>query len=427
MREQLYACEPTFLVAYLERLENASEEEVRLAAQMFGESPEDDDDHLEEETDEEGNVRVRIEGPLSMSGPSPLARLFGGQGTSYQQIVAWAKDCRRRRPRSVALEFNSPGGEVPGADLAYQAIRALAAEVPTRAEVSGMCASAAYWLAVACPDIRALSPAAEVGSIGVKIVAIDDSGLRDALGIKRVTIVSRNAPRKDDNPSTKAGRDVLQERADAMEAVFIQRIAEGRKTSTEDVEANYGRGALLIASEARRVGMIDAIQDSIPASRQAASLAAQAAGLLVAQNQTPAPPAKKEKPMTLKELLASDPLARSEYEKALAEARAEGVKAVEARITAAKPYLALQVVQRALERQAGNTDSLKTYAGPFFLRQSCPRTQHLEGEGKTVGDRHLREQRRILERLCHISRCQCSNCDIAPPRHCFEPGVRCFV
>ncbi len=60
--------------------------------------------------------------------------------------------------------------------------------------------------------------------------------------------------------------------------------------------------------------------------------------------------------------------------------------------------LAQQVVQRALERQAGNTESLKAYAGPFFLRASCPRTQHLEGEGKTVGDRHLREQRRILER-----------------------------
>ncbi len=60
--------------------------------------------------------------------------------------------------------------------------------------------------------------------------------------------------------------------------------------------------------------------------------------------------------------------------------------------------LALQVVQRALERQAGHTESLKAYASPFFLRESCPRTQHLEGEGKTVGDRHLREQRRILER-----------------------------
>ncbi len=60
--------------------------------------------------------------------------------------------------------------------------------------------------------------------------------------------------------------------------------------------------------------------------------------------------------------------------------------------------LALQVVQRALERQTGHTESLRAYAAPFFLRGSCPRTQHLEGEGKQVGDRHLREQRRILER-----------------------------
>jgi integrase len=60
--------------------------------------------------------------------------------------------------------------------------------------------------------------------------------------------------------------------------------------------------------------------------------------------------------------------------------------------------LALKVVLQALERQAGRTGSLHDYASPFFFRESCPRTQHLEGEGKTIGDRHLREQRRVLER-----------------------------
>ena len=60
--------------------------------------------------------------------------------------------------------------------------------------------------------------------------------------------------------------------------------------------------------------------------------------------------------------------------------------------------LALEVVQEALARGGGSLDSLRLYAFPFFIRDTCPRTQHLVGEGKETGNRHLREQRRILER-----------------------------
>jgi integrase len=59
---------------------------------------------------------------------------------------------------------------------------------------------------------------------------------------------------------------------------------------------------------------------------------------------------------------------------------------------------ALEVVQEALSKQGGSTDSLKSYAAPYFLRETCPRTQHLVGEGKSIGDRHLREQRALLDR-----------------------------
>ena len=55
-------------------------------------------------------------------------------------------------------------------------------------------------------------------------------------------------------------------------------------------------------------------------------------------------------------------------------------------------------MQEAWAKQGGSTDSLKSYAAPFFLRERCPRTQHLAGEGKSIGDRHLREQRALLDR-----------------------------
>lgn len=61
---------------------------------------------------------------------------------------------------------------------------------------------------------------------------------------------------------------------------------------------------------------------------------------------------------------------------------------------------ALEFIQEQLAKaklaSAGIT--LKQYAEPFFGRESCPRVQHLEGEGKRIGTRHLREQRIVLDK-----------------------------
>jgi hypothetical protein len=192
-----------------------------------------------------------------------------------------------------------------------------------------MMASAAYWLASACQRIVATSPACEQGSIGVKQVVIDDSGLRDAVGIKKITIVSKNAPRKGDDPAKKADLSSMQERCDAMESVFISRVAEGRGVSTAAVIKNFGQGAVLISSEAKDAGMIDAIVSPrgiptavVPALPDPLNRRTAAASTgLAAETETPAEPAATpetgRKPMTLKELLASDAGALAEYSQAL--------------------------------------------------------------------------------------------------------------
>jgi len=61
---------------------------------------------------------------------------------------------------------------------------------------------------------------------------------------------------------------------------------------------------------------------------------------------------------------------------------------------------ALEVVQEALAKAdiARLELTLSEYAGRFFLRETCPRVQHLEGEGKKIGNRHLKEQRIILDK-----------------------------
>jgi len=61
---------------------------------------------------------------------------------------------------------------------------------------------------------------------------------------------------------------------------------------------------------------------------------------------------------------------------------------------------ALEFVQEQLARTetAATGLTLRQYADPFFIRETCPRVYHLEGENKSIGNRHLREQRIVLNK-----------------------------
>lgn len=353
MRVQLYAAEPNYILSRLDRIENASEEQSKLAASMFDPEDDEDKDPVDDIYEEDGDEAcITIEGMLTLAGPAPIDRFFGESGTSYRAIQSACQRASASPCKSVTFAINSPGGEVAGVDQTWQAMRALAQAKPCRAINTGIMASAAYWLgsAVGRGNLFADSPACEQGSIGVKQVLIDDSGLRDAIGVKKITIVSKNAPRKGDDGAKKADRDSMQERCDAMESVFIARVAEGRGCTTEKVIADFGQGGVLISAEAKAAGMIDdiitpqavlAMTPSAPDnfSRRPAGMQMKS-GALAAQHTPP-----KEKPMTLKELLASDVSAKAEFDAAMATATKAGADAVTARITAAQPFLALAVTK----------------------------------------------------------------------------------
>lgn len=350
MRVQLYAAEPNQLLGYLKLLESVSEMDPKLVAQMMGQVPEDDDDIYEEEGDE---ALIQIEGLLTQAGPSPIARLFGATGCGYREIAEACQRAMASACKSVTFLVSSIGGEVAGMDQCWQAIRALAQAKPCRAINTGIMASAAYELASAVGpgNIFADSPACESGSIGIKAVAWIDG----PDGAKEITIVSKNAPLKNDDPATKAGRSVIQDRLDAMERQFIARIAEGRGITAEKVIADYGQGGVLVARDpagepdALKAGMIDGIvaprglvsmtpPDNF--SRRMPGMQMKT-GALAAQHTPP-----KEKPMTLKELLATDASAQAEFNAAMATATKAGADAVTARITAAQPFLALEATDK---------------------------------------------------------------------------------
>lgn len=343
MREQLFACEPNFLTHYLDVVENAalSDADAKLLAK-YGESEEDDplDDIYQEDGDE---AIVKVMGMLTQ-GPFPfIARLFGIEGTSYQTIGA-AIDKAKTNPviKRLHLAVNSPGGEAGGGlDMLWGKIRAWGKNC--RATNTNLCASAAYYLASACDKINAASPMCEQGSIGIIAAGIDDSEAMKRDGKKKITLTSRNAPNKAMGFDSKDGRDRLQARMDALEGMFLARVSEGRGLPVDYIKANFGQGAVMMAEHpkgsdaydspcALSVRMIDGI-DSSPAVPDNTTRKIPGMQMHASSN--------GGKKMNLNELFAANPEARAEFDAAIAVATANGAKGVQARFTAAQPFLAL--------------------------------------------------------------------------------------
>lgn len=155
----------------------------------------------------------------------------------------------------IVLLLDSPGGVVSGLGEAAEAIRASAK--PVTAFVTGIAASAAYWLGSQAGEI-VLDSSASVGSIGVVATRSQQVG-PDAQGRMATEIVSSGAPMKRPDPASDEGRAALQAEVDAVENVFIAAVAKGRGVSPATVRAEFGRGAMVAARPAVEAGMADRI------------------------------------------------------------------------------------------------------------------------------------------------------------------------
>jgi len=155
----------------------------------------------------------------------------------------------------VLLVFDTPGGVVSGLGEAAQAIRQ--APKPVTGFVTGMAASAGYWLASQVGEL-VLEPAASVGSIGV-VASMSRQVQPNSDGRQSYEITSSGAPRKRPDPSTDEGRAAIQQEIDAIEAVFIDDVAAGRRKPPGYVRREFGQGGMLPAAQAVEVGMADRV------------------------------------------------------------------------------------------------------------------------------------------------------------------------
>lgn len=210
------------------------------------------------EIDSDGAAHIPIEGML-VSQASPCAAVFGETVTEYGYIIE-AVLAADRDPGVgyIILDVDSGGGYVEGVDAAAQAIASV--EKRTQSNVHNMAASAAYWLACQADAIVAMTPAAQLGSIGVACEWYDDDEANAREGITHRVFTSTDAPNKRPDFSTEEGQSVLVKELDDLHAVFVSRVASGRGVSAEKVTKDFGRGGILIASDAMAAGMIDDVR-----------------------------------------------------------------------------------------------------------------------------------------------------------------------
>jgi signal peptide peptidase SppA len=103
-------------------------------------------------------------------------------GVDVDSIASQLKEAAAdNNVQNIVLYFNTPGGTVTGVKELAQLISQIDAIKPVYGYTDTLCASAGYWLASQCRAFYC-SPSADVGSVGVYCLLLDESRALDKEG-----------------------------------------------------------------------------------------------------------------------------------------------------------------------------------------------------------------------------------------------------
>jgi protease IV len=160
---------------------------------------------------------------------------------------------------AVVLRINSPGGSPVQAGIVNDEIRRLKALHGKKiyAVVEEVCASGAYYVAVAADDIY-VDKASLVGSIGVLMDGFGFVGLMDKLGIeRRLLTAGENKGMLDPfSPQDEKQRAFAKVMIDQVHQQFIKVVREGRGTRLKETSETFS-GLFWNGEEAVRSGLAD--------------------------------------------------------------------------------------------------------------------------------------------------------------------------
>ncbi len=229
-------------------------------------------EHAKPEIDYKVRDRIAVvyaEGPI-VDGEGEAGQIGDKK---YTKIL---RDIRKSdRIKAVVLRVNSPGGSAMASDNIWREIELLkAAGKPVVVSMGDYAASGGYYISCNADSIFA-EPNTLTGSIGVFLMFPDMTRLsNDKLGITWDTVythpwATRLTPYF---PLSEEEKALMQDQANRIYEVFLQRVSQGRRMPLEAVHA-VAQGRIWSGRKALEIGLVDGLGDLDRAIASAAALA----------------------------------------------------------------------------------------------------------------------------------------------------------
>jgi protease-4 len=184
---------------------------------------------------------------------------MGSEGISGDKLSREIRKVRQDSTyKAIVLRIDSPGGSAYDSEVIWREVKLAAEEKTVVASMGNVAASGGYYIACAADKIIA-QPNTITGSIGIfGIIPNAGEFFNDKLGIT-TDVVKTNA--HSDMPSftrpmSEFERNLMQSYIEDGYALFVSRVADGRKMGTAAVDS-IGQGRVWTGENALKIGLVD--------------------------------------------------------------------------------------------------------------------------------------------------------------------------
>lgn len=205
-----------------------------------------------------------------VGGEGPRGSVVGGAIGSRTLARAFRQAAEDPSIKAVVFRIDSPGGSASASDQVWHAARAAREKKPVIASLGNVAASGGYYMAVGADKIVA-EAGTLTGSIGVVLLKPNVSGLLSRFGIGSDALGRGRYSRILDltKPMDKAELALVKGQMEGVYRRFLDRVAEGRKMTVEEVDA-LGGGRVWTGRQAKERRLVDEIGGLEDAIRLAA-------------------------------------------------------------------------------------------------------------------------------------------------------------
>ncbi|MCY7314941.1 MAG: S49 family peptidase [Rubrivivax sp.] len=194
---------------------------------------------------------VEVRGEIASDNEASAEALIGALKGAFEDTSAVA----------VVLRINSPGGSPVQSGIVHDEIKRLKAKHGKKvyAVVEEICASGAYYIAVAADEIY-VDKASIDGSIGVLMDGFGFTGLMDKLGVERrlLTAGENKAMLDPFSPVNPKQQQMAKAMLEQIHQQFIAVVKEGRGKRLKETPETFS-GLFWNGEEAVRLGLADAV------------------------------------------------------------------------------------------------------------------------------------------------------------------------